>query len=241
MLAAAALALIALPAQAAEQRFARTIPLPPGTPIRIEATIADLLVEGTAGTDLHVEIVRRAPSDADLARYPVLVDERGGAVSLTTVQAGGGVDPALRTEIRVSVPAGAILDRLRVVEGRVRLANLHGTCDAAIRRGNIEAADISGRVRLEAELGRIDLRDAALTAGGLMHLRTFNGNVRVRFPRAPSDGRILAVTYNGAITSDIPLAMKDRFGPRFGETTLGRGEPVLSIDVVKGDVAIKVQ
>ena len=48
------------------------------------------------------------------------------------------------------------------------------------------------------------------------------------------------MTFNGQITSDIPLIMKDRFGPRFGEATIGRGEPVMSLDVVKGDIAISV-
>jgi hypothetical protein len=45
---------------------------------------------------------------------------------------------------------------------------------------------------------------------------------------------------NGHISSDIPLTMKDKFGPRFGETTLGTGDPVMSADVVKGDIVIKV-
>ena len=57
---------------------------------------------------------------------------------------------------------------------------------------------------------------------------------------APENARILAVTLNGQIRSDIPLTMKDQFGPRFGETTLGNGEPVMSLDVVKGDIAISV-
>jgi len=32
--------------------------------------------------------------------------------------------------------------------------------------------------------------------------------------------------------------MKDRFGPRFGESTIGSGDPVLSADVVKGDISL---
>jgi len=73
-----------------------------------------------------------------------------------------------------------------------------------------------------------------------MRLRVFNGPLRVRFPRPPADARILALTLNGSIKSDIPLAMKDRIGPRFGESTLGSGDPVLSLDVVKGDISVMV-
>ncbi len=48
------------------------------------------------------------------------------------------------------------------------------------------------------------------------------------------------MTLNGGIKSDIPLVMKDQFGPRFGESTLGAGDPVLSMDVVKGDIDVSV-
>ena len=73
-----------------------------------------------------------------------------------------------------------------------------------------------------------------------MRLRLFNGPLRIRLARVPSSARILALTFNGAITSDIPLTMKDQFGPRFGETTIGNGDPVMSVDVVKGDITIGV-
>lgn len=234
------LASAAAPAGAAEQRFTRTVALRPDTPIHVEATIADLVVEGTARTDMTVDIVRRAPTDADLARYPIALDDQNGVIRVTTVQADGGVDPALRTEIHLSVPASAVLESLKVFEGKVRLSNVHGTCNVVLRRGAIDGAGVGGRVRLETELGPIDVRGAELSPGGMMHLRAFNGDVRVRFQRRPADARILAVTYNGSISSDVPLAIKDKFGPRFGETTLGRGEPVLSIDIVKGNVVIKV-
>ena len=50
--------------------------------------------------------------------------------------------------------------------------------------------------------------------------------------------RILALALNGQITSSIPLTMRDTWGPRWGETTLGKGEPVISLDVVTGSIAI---
>jgi len=73
-----------------------------------------------------------------------------------------------------------------------------------------------------------------------MRLRVFNGPLRVRFARTPANARILALTFNGTITSDIPLTMRDQFGPRFGESTIGAGDPVVSMDVVKGDITVAV-
>jgi len=242
VLAAIALVLAAAaPLRAAEDRVARTVALPPGGPIVVEATIADLTIEGAARQDVSIQIVRRAPSAADLDKFPLTIDDAGGTLRITALQAGDERDADLKSEIKLIVPADANLHEIRVFEGRIRVTNQHASSDIALRRGTIEAANVSGRVRLETELGSIDVKNAELTSGGMMRLRAFNGDVRIGFARAPVNGRILAVTYNGTITSDIPLAMKDEFGPRFGETTLGTGDPVMSIDVVKGSVAITVK
>jgi hypothetical protein len=228
----------ALPASAAVDRTSRTIDIGAGTPIRLDATIANVTIVGSDRRNVTIEIVRRAPSAADFARYPVVVEEHGEPVRISVVQADEGRDASLETDITIAAPAAAVFQAIRVFEGRVKLTNLRAACDVDLRRGPIEATRLAGRIRLEAGLGSIDVRDSDLTSGGMMRLRVFNGPVRVHFAKAPTSGRILAVTFNGRLTSDIPLTMKDKFGPRFGETTLGSGDPVMSLDVVKGDIAI---
>jgi len=222
------------------ERLSKTVRLAAGTPVRVEATVADLTIVGSDRMDLAVEIVRRAPSPRDLAKYPVVIDEQSDGLRIGAVQASDGRDPNLKTEITISAPEAAVFQAVRVFEGHVKIANLKTACDVDLRRGPIEAIGLAGRVRLEAGIGSIDVRRAELTPGGMMRLRVFNGPLHVRFASPPSSGRILAVTLNGTIASEIPLTMTDKFGPRFGETTIGTGEPVMSIDVVKGDISIGV-
>ena len=221
-------------------RFTKTFPLTAGRPIRVEATVADVTIVGSDRADLAVEIVRHAPSAADLAKYPVTVEDGADALRIAVTQSDEGRDASLRTDISIAGPADAVYQAVRVFEGRVRLTNVRGACDVDLRRGAIDAAAVAGRVRLESGIGSVSVRQAELTRGGMMRLRVFNGPLRVRFARPPASGRILAVTFNGSITSDIPLTMKDKFGPRFGETTIGDGDPVMSVDVVKGDITIAV-
>jgi hypothetical protein len=219
-------------------RVARTVALAAGTPIQVSATIADVTITGSSRSDVSVEIVRHAPSAAEFAKYPALIDERPDGLSVSAVQAGDGRDAALKAEIAIAAPATAVFRAIRVFEGRVKLTNLRAACDVDLRRGAVDATRLAGRIRLEAGIGSLDVNDSDLTPGGMMRLRVFNGPLRVRFERPPANARILAVTFNGQLTSDIPLTMKDKFGPRFGETTLGTGDPVMSLDVVKGDIAI---
>ena len=110
---------------------------------------------------------------------------------------------------------------------------------ADIRRGPIEGRDLSGTLRLESGIGSVVLTGTRLSTDGLLRLRAFNGDVRLTLAERPADARILALVLNGRITSDIPLTMKDTWGPRWGETTLGKGEPVISLDVVTGTIEIK--
>jgi hypothetical protein len=187
-----------------------------------------------------IDVVRRAPTPADLAKYPVSIEQKSGTLEIAAVQAADGRDAKLKTEIAIAAPSTAMFQSIRVFEGRVRLTNLRASCRVDLRRGPIEAAALAGRIRLESGIGSIDVRNSELTPGGMMRLRVFNGFVRVRFARMPASARILAVTFRGTITSDIPLTRKDTFGPRFGETTIGRGEPVMSMDVVYGDIVVRV-
>jgi hypothetical protein len=226
--------------EAETERVTRVVPLAPGMPIRLDATIADVTITGSNRPDVHIEIVRRAPTPGDLAKYPVAIEQKADALHIAAVQIADGRDAQLRTDIAIAAPATAAFQSIRIFEGRIRLTNLRTACDVDVRRGAIDATAIAGRIRLEAGIGSIDVDDAELTPGGMMRLRVFNGPVRIRFPRTPASARILAVTLNGRITSDIPLTKKDQFGPRFAETTIGSGDPVLSMDVVKGDITLSV-
>ncbi len=232
-----------LPLATAEttDRVTRVMPLAESMPIRVDATVADVTITGSSRPDVLIDIVRRAPASADLTKYPVSIEQKPDALEIAAVQAGDGRDARLRTEISIAAPAQAVFQSIRVVEGRVRLTNLRTSCQVDLRRGPIEASALAGRIRLESGIGSIDVKGSELTPGGMMRLRVFNGGLRVRFPRVPESGRILAVTFRGTITSDIPLTRKERFGPRFGETTLGTGDPVMSMDVVYGDITIAVE
>lgn len=243
MAAAAALLLTIAPAIGAgdaTDRVSRVVPVAAGSPIRIAATIADVTINGSSRPDVRIDIVRHAPLAADLAKFPAVVDAGPDGLRVSAVQEHDGRDSRLRATIEIAAPADAVFEAVRVFEGRVRVNQVKRACDVDLRRGSIEATGLAGRVRLEAGIGAVDVRDSDLTPGGMMRLRVFNGPLRVRFERMPANGRILAVTLNGGITSEIPLTMKDRFGPRFGETTLGSGNPVLSMDVVKGDIGLTV-
>lgn len=217
----------------------RSLPLPPGKTLSIDATIADVRIEGWDKPEAEITLARHAPSAQQFEKLPVVIDDTPARVSIRAVQADGQTDPALRCEILVRLPRSAVIDRVQVLEGRIAVTRFAGVLNADIRRGPIEGKDLSGTLRLESGIGSVVLTGARLSTDGLLRLRAFNGDIRLTLAERPADARIMALALNGQITSEIPLTMKDTWGPRWGETTLGKGEPVISLDVVTGTIEIK--
>jgi hypothetical protein len=235
---ALAAALITVAADVTD-RQAKTVALPPGKPLSIEITIGSVRIDGWDKADAEITIERRLPAAGDTARLPVVIDDTPSRVSVRALQAGGATDPALRVDVVVRVPRAAAIDRVQVLEGRIVVNGFAGSLSADIRRGPIEGKDLSGTLRLEAGIGSVILTGVRLTVDGVLRLRAFNGDVRLALAARPADARIMALALNGQIKSDIPLTMRDSWGPRWGETTLGKGEPVISLDVVTGTIELK--
>jgi len=226
---------------AATDRLARTLPLPPGRAISVEITVGEVQIEGVPGSDAVIEVVRHAPDATALDRIPIQIDESESEIRIRALQVENSTDPALRTDITLKVPETAVVRSVQILEGRLSLSGLRGSITADVRRGPIEAVKVEGEVRLETGIGNVIANQVRLTPQGLLRLRAFNGDVRLTLAEKPLDARILALALNGSIKSEIPLRMKDTWGPRWGEATLGKGEPVISIDVITGRIEIAVR
>jgi DUF4097 and DUF4098 domain-containing protein YvlB len=226
---------------AATDRLARTLPLPPGRAISVEITIGDVRIDGVTGSEAIIEVVRHAPDTAALVRIPVQIDESESEIRVRALQIDNATDPSLRTDVTLKIPESAVVRSVQILEGRLSLNGLRGSITADVRRGPIEAVKLEGEVRLETGIGDVTADQTRLTAQGLLRLRAFNGDVRLTLAEKPLDARVLALALNGSIKSEIPLRMKESWGPRWGEATLGKGEPVISIDVITGRIEIAVK
>ncbi len=217
-------------------RTSRMLAISSTTPLTLRATVGDITVIGRNQPGVTVEITRHAPTPGQLTSIAIAVETGKGHASVSALQPAGDTDAARRGSILVHVPFNQVFGQVELFEGTISLTNLRGGVSAHVEHGSIEAVSLAGRIRLETGIGDVRLHDAELTDG--IRLRAFNGNVTLGFPSRPLDARILALSMDGAIQSDLPLTLKTAFGPRFGELTLGRGSPVVSIDVVHGNIRI---
>jgi hypothetical protein len=220
-------------------RHTRVIALPDGRPLVIEITIGTVRIEGWDRQEAEISVERRAPNTSSLSRLPASIEEVPPGIVVRAVQTDHTTDPALRSDVTVRLPRTATIERINVIEGRIVVEDFNGIISANLRRGPIDGRAMSGTIRLETEIGDVTLTNTRLSTSGLLRLRTFNGDVKLSLAERPADARVLALALNGQIKSEIPLTMRDTWGPRFGEAMLGKGEPVISLDVVTGLIEIK--
>src|SRR5690349_20071970 len=116
-------------ANAVSDRTSRVLPIAAGTPIRIDATIADVVISGSARSDLRVDVERRVAARDDLARLPVTIDTGSDGVHVAVVQERDGRNADLKATITIAAPADADVRSVRVFEGSVKLTNLTRACD----------------------------------------------------------------------------------------------------------------
>ncbi|MGE0814929.1 MAG: hypothetical protein AB7O28_11645 [Vicinamibacterales bacterium] len=226
---------------AVEDRAVRTVSLADGQALSLAASVGSVRVTGDASRDdVRIEIVRRAPAADGLAAMPVEVEERDGGVRIDVTQRDHAADPARRVEVAILAPPTARIGPITLDEGTLTVRGVERAICGVVARGDISAADVAGEVRLETTIGSIDVRRARATDGGVIRLRTFNGDVTLGLSGPLRDTRVLALALNGTIRSSLPLAMKDGWGPRWGEASIGAATRVVSIDVVTGTIRVDV-
>lgn len=227
-------------AQPADDGRVQSIALPTGAPLSLRTIVGTVRVAAVPGrTDVQLRIARRGDR-ALLDTAPIRVDASGPGVAIDVTPTLAAGTRGLSADVEVQVPPDAVIDAIEIDDGRLDLEGVRGAVRARVTRGGIRATNVSGAVRLETSMGDIVVTRARLTPDGLLRLRTFNGDVRLAFEAPPDDARILALALNGTISSAIPLTSKAGWGPRWGETSIGRADRVVSLDVVTGTIRIEV-
>jgi DUF4097 and DUF4098 domain-containing protein YvlB len=95
--------------------------------------------------------------------------------------------------------------------------------------GRAQAETVNGSVR--ARLGRADGSEP-------LAFRTVNGSLRVELPEGASADVDIA-TVNGSITTDFPLTIQGKWGPRKARGSIGGGGRALSLETVNGSIELR--
>jgi len=124
------------------------------------------------------------------------------------------------------------------VNGGVDVSDAGGQVKASTVNGNVRVTTSAGPVSASTVNGSISARMGNLSRDGDMRFNTVNGTITVETPSS-LDANISIDTMFGGISSDFPVQLSGRFGPRHAEGVIGRGGRRISMNTVNGSVELR--
>ena len=156
-----------------------------------------------------------------------------------TVQIPSGVKVGAGTvngEMRVRDVSSDV--RASTVNGRVEVRNVGGEVRASTVNGGVDVTTRNGPVNANTVNGDIDVRISSLARDGEMSFHTVNGSVTVETPSG-LDADVSLDTFHGSISSDWPVQLSGKFGPRHAEGVIGRGGRSIKLKTLNGSVELR--
>ncbi len=211
-----ALFVLALGAHASDHRgalteeFHQTYSLTPDGRIELDNINGPVHISSWERNEVKVDAIKSADTKERLEEAKIEVDAGKEYVSIRTRYPnhdqtwnwGSHNNPA-SVEYTVTVPRGARLDEIKLINGSLDVTGVTGEVRASCINGRLEAHNLAGRAHLSTINGRLDARFDQL-AGSPVELNSVNGSVEVTIP-SDSKAEIDASTVSGGINNDFGL------------------------------------
>lgn len=219
-----------------------------GKTIEIKGVNGDIRAGIATGNQVEVTAVKRARrSDPESVEIKVVESSDGVTIcalypsrrQVNTCDSSHNGQSTENNDVSVTftvkVPAGVKFEG-STVNGSVTATGLRADASASTVNGSVEV-ETTGAAEAETVNGDVKVQMGRIAGTGEMEFSTVNGGIDVTIP----DGvglDVSASTTNGDISTDFPLTVRGRFGPRHLSGTIGGGGRSLSLTTVNGSIAL---
>ncbi len=247
----ATLALLAWPALAVEGDFHWTGKLTPGQSIEIKGVNGVIQADYTTAPDVQVD-GRKSARRSDINSVRVETVPHSGGVTICAVYPSDGGRPNecrpgnqghmstrdndVKVDFTVHVPKGVRLIA-KTVNGDVTALSLQSDVDAHTVNGRVKVST-SGLASAHTVNGSIEASLGAATWDDTLEFTTVNGSVNLSLPPGIS-ADVKASVVNGGISTDFPLTVSGRWGPKSINGRIGNGGRSLKISTVNGGIELR--
>ncbi len=142
-------------------------------------------------------------------------------------------------EYTLSVPRGARIDSIELINGDLDIDGITGDVRASSINGRVSAHELMGDVRLSTINGKVEAMFGRLNEAKAISLGSVNGPVALVIP-SDSNAEIKAGTVHGGISNDfgLPVRRGDYVG-RDLAGQIGQGGARIKLGNVNGPISIK--
>jgi hypothetical protein len=227
------------------EEFHQTYPLAAGGRIELDNINGAVHITAWDRNEVKVDAVKYAGTKARLDEAKIEVDAGSDYVSIRTrypdhdhlnIFDGGRNDPA-EVEYTLSVPRGARLDEIKLINGPLDIHGVTAEVRASCINGKLLAEGLQGRVELKTINGRMEAHFERL-ADSPVELTSVNGSLELILP-SDAKAELEASTVSGSIDDDFGLHVRHhRFVGHDLRGELGGGGTHIRLSNVNGQIEI---
>jgi DUF4097 and DUF4098 domain-containing protein YvlB len=230
------------------EEFHHTYTLNPEGRVSLENVTGDVNIKVWQRNEVKVDVIKRAYSRDRLEEAEVKVKASPEVLFLSTKyksssntwnfnDEGRLTNPAT-VEYTLTVPSGARLDTIQLVNGALNIEDVSGDVEASSVNGPLTARNLTGEVKLSTVNGTLEARFERIAPSMSGTFTSVNGQV-VLLLQGSADAELTASTVQGELNNDFGLSIER--GARFGRKTsgvLGSGGSRFKLNNVNGNISI---
>jgi hypothetical protein len=227
------------------EEFHQTYALTPDGRVELDNINGSVHISTWEENAVKVDAVKYADSKERLDEVHIEVDSGKEYVSIRTKYPDhdhtfnwGSHDNPAGVEYTLTVPRGARLDEIKLINGSLDVTGVKGEVRASCINGRLEAHNLAGRADLSTINGHLDARFDELP-GSSVELKSVNGSLALTIP-SDSKAQIEASTVSGGIENDFGLHVNHhRFVGHDLRGELGNGGARIRLENVNGRIDIR--
>lgn len=252
----AALAVVAMLATGARtqteeklrEEFHQTYPLAADGRVNLENINGSVRITAWDRNEVKVDAVKTACTRERLQEAKIEISANANSIYIKTDypdrdqyftddRNGRRENPAM-VEYTLTVPRGARIDSVELINGGLDLSGLTGDVRASSINGRVTARGLTGEAKLSTINGRLDATFDRLDATKPITLNSVNGGVSLTLP-SDSNAELKADTVHGGINNTFGLPVrKGKYVGRNLAGRLGQGGPRIRLSNVNGSISI---
>ncbi|HEX5703212.1 MAG TPA: DUF4097 family beta strand repeat-containing protein [Pyrinomonadaceae bacterium] len=231
------------------EEFHQSYPLALTGRVSIANINGDVRISAWDRNEVKIDAVKRAYNRERLSEATIDVTNTADSISIRTKypERNPNFDgrnwsrennPA-SVEYTLTVPRGARIDGVELVNGSLDIEGVHGEVRASLVNGKVKANDLSGEISLSSVNGAIEVSAAGLTESKGVNLNAVNGSIVLSVPSGTS-AHVRASTVHGQISNDFGLTVEEgQYVGRNLSGQIGSGGPRIRLNNVNGSISIK--
>jgi DUF4097 and DUF4098 domain-containing protein YvlB len=227
-----AFASIAVPTR---EEFHRSYSLAPNGRVVVENPYGDVRITAWDRDEVRVEAIKTGSDPARLNDARIVVDSCSGLVTIRTLYTGSSELPA-NVEYRISVPRGANLESVKLVNGGLSLSGLEGPIKASAVNGDIKAEKLAGQAELSTVNGRLEVGFQRIGRLNPISLTSVNGPIRLSLP-CGARASVEAHNVTGGISAELGRVWRALDGHLL-RTVVNRGGTQIQLRNINGGISV---